>query len=287
MVKNNGWDFLCSAQALSSQDHNINSKHPRLAQLYDFLANNNNPEKEYYVPVIREVWISPDEGMYAVLCDPREATSLLTPRIIFIYTGFVAYTKKTKAISETAKNQKTLEKFMKEVLSQTHVSEPITFAKGWDIVPDKNGYPRAMTVLYKDFHLYKRCPKIWYQGNQNTQYYWSKKIRVSDPRVIMRRNAKNEMVEMGCFMPWKIENLYNNREWCFYKPEHISNRNLDEAEEIYKKHPEEFGVYVYQLSAKGKQMYDEFKANGSNMSKFDDLWKKYATPVVIEEIEPF
>lgn len=79
-----------------------------------------------------------------------------------------------------------------------------------------------MTVLHKSIHLYKKCPKIWYQGNEDTQKAWSKKIWVQDQRVIMRRNSNNGLVEMGCFMPWKIETLYNNREWSMYRPDRIS-----------------------------------------------------------------
>jgi hypothetical protein len=62
----------------------------------------------------------------------------------------------------------------------------------------------------------------------------------------MRRNSKNGLVEMGCFMPWNIESLYGQNEWLIFNKDKLKTRmTMNQFINDYAKNPDDYGVYVY------------------------------------------
>ena len=276
MMSRNGWSDITGDMKDQSF---FEMSHPRAAFIkklfetereYNWYGASRAEEKET-IGTILNIWISPDRGVYCIVMR-RTSDARNKIYLIFLYTGFVVYDKIKKIGSKISRDEAVV-KFMRKALYHTGVSETILPSKGWAFISDKNGYPRAMTVLYRPVHLYKKCPKTWYAKNEDVINHWSKKIFSQNPCVVMRRNSNNGMVELGCFMPWPIEKLYYGREWDIYRSDILSIENGNEA--AYKKNPDDFGVFVYQLSEKGKKMFDDFIAGGYNMSKWDELWKEY------------
>lgn len=255
--------------------NSVNSKrvHIRVNHLNDIIEKYNANNNLNHLLRMCQVWISPDNGVYGIAISEGHSQ---TKYIMFIYTGFIMYDNINKIDSQYSKDQ-AVQQFMHEVLCLTGVGgEILTLAKGWSYIPDKNGYPRLMTVIYSPEHFYKKCPKTWYAKCNDVINNWSKKIKSPNPNVIMRRNSNNGLVEMGVFFPWPLEKLYNNKEWRLYQLDKLINlpsiRNISKQ---YKENPQYFGVFVYQLSNKGKQMFDEFVSMNYDIFKWKNLWDKY------------
>jgi hypothetical protein len=134
--------------------------------------------------------------------------------LMFFYTGIVTYTNDNKLSTQAGINE-VKDNFIKKVVSDIS-KEHYTKSFGWSFVYDKNGYPRIMTVISKNDHFYRVLPSIWYKNNVYTSANWSPKIYSNNPKVVMRRNSNNGLIEMGCFMPWNIESLYGQNEWLIF-----------------------------------------------------------------------
>jgi hypothetical protein len=117
---------------------------------------------------VLKCYITNDKGIGCMVLEGRNNQTCL----MFFYTGLVVYENINKLDTQSGINE--LKNDFIKKLTYSLTGEYYTKTFGWSFVFDKKGYPRIMTVINKQYHLYKMLPKIWYIGNSYPN--WTQKI---------------------------------------------------------------------------------------------------------------